>query len=77
MLMVNLILVNDDNNGYDNLDDGNDDGNDDGDDDFDDMSRALMTNLILNDLAATIVLGSLPLQPSMIIMIFVILDSAD
>ena len=77
MLMVNLILVNDDNNGYDNLDDGNDDGNDDGDDDFDDMSRALMTNLILNDLAATVVLGSLPLQPSMIIMIFVILDSAD
>ena len=30
--MVNLILVNDDNNGYDNLDDDNDDGDDDYDD---------------------------------------------
>ena len=36
------------------------------------MSMALTTNLILNDLAATVVLGSLPLQPAMIIMIFVI-----
>ena len=30
--MVNLILVNDDNNGYDNLDGDNDDGDDDYDD---------------------------------------------
>ena len=41
------------------------------------MSMALKTNLILNDLAATVVLGSLPLQPSMNIMIYVIWDSAD
>ena len=32
MLMVNLILVNDDNNGFGNLDDDNDDGDDDYDD---------------------------------------------